>query len=313
MGCCFLEENGLHHGDIRPFNIFLTYDNAHARICDNGLLNAIKSNYYKRLCGDIDVYLSPEQLEAFQNKEINPQFDVEKSDIYSLGMTLLHALTLESPLKTVYDRINPYILHSNVDDQLIVCKERYSFQLVDLLRQMLMQEPLQRLTFKEALAEIIQNNQQLNAQHQVYKSHKNEWPPIQTTYQHNPYPAAIENSYVKYSQPQVMFQQSPIIPQHQFVQPMIQQPQKFIKYPQQGMMYQNIPVQQAAPLNSSLMLARFQDNQPKLNSNYFYDEKEIDRRVQEAISKTEQTIRNNQKFQESYGPMIKLFSDFYNI
>ena len=36
MGCCFLEERGIHHGDIRPFNIFLTYDNAHAKICDNG-------------------------------------------------------------------------------------------------------------------------------------------------------------------------------------------------------------------------------------------------------------------------------------
>ena len=49
MGCCFLEEKGLHHGDIRPFNIFLTFDNSHARVCDNSLINFNKNFIIKRL------------------------------------------------------------------------------------------------------------------------------------------------------------------------------------------------------------------------------------------------------------------------
>lgn len=30
------------------------------KIADNGFLNPIKNNYFKRLCGEVDVYLSPE-------------------------------------------------------------------------------------------------------------------------------------------------------------------------------------------------------------------------------------------------------------
>lgn len=38
------------------------------KICDNGLLNAIKNNYFQRLAGDIDVLLSPELLTAYSQK-----------------------------------------------------------------------------------------------------------------------------------------------------------------------------------------------------------------------------------------------------
>ena len=47
----YLQEQGYFHGDIRPFNIFIK-EPLEAKLADNSFLNAVKNNYFKKLCGD---------------------------------------------------------------------------------------------------------------------------------------------------------------------------------------------------------------------------------------------------------------------
>lgn len=84
----YLSENRLVHRDIKPSNILIDKDGT-PKLADLGLIKDMQVDSGLTTPGTVvgtPAYMSPEQIQADKNIDI-------RSDIYSLGATLLHALT----------------------------------------------------------------------------------------------------------------------------------------------------------------------------------------------------------------------------
>lgn len=80
-------------GDIRPKNIYLDQNGA-VKIADFTLIPDNRNGFFTTMMGKDRAYLSPLLINAIKNKENRPENDKFKSDVFSLGMTLLESATL---------------------------------------------------------------------------------------------------------------------------------------------------------------------------------------------------------------------------
>ena len=94
-------------------------------------------------------------MKAYQRKESNPDYDVYRSDVYSLGMTLLEAASLREPESNFYDWTNLEIQHKTINRALQDLDSVYSAELVNTIRIMLEEEERIRPDFLGLNAVII--------------------------------------------------------------------------------------------------------------------------------------------------------------
>lgn len=78
---------GLFHGDIKPDNILFD-ENMHAKLVDFGIASLASQGRSNELWGT-PYYIAPEKVQKKKNSA--------RSDIYSLGATLYHAIAAEPP------------------------------------------------------------------------------------------------------------------------------------------------------------------------------------------------------------------------
>jgi len=105
------------------------------------------SGYKKRL-QNIDYYtpLSPEQMECYRLKIHNATYNIEKSSMFSLGVTILCCLTNEH-FTYFYDFSRSDVLFTKIVECLD--KIRYSALLKGVLSNMLNVKPNNRPSFNE--------------------------------------------------------------------------------------------------------------------------------------------------------------------
>jgi serine/threonine protein kinase len=85
------KERGYHHGDIQPKNIFID-PHGFIKMSDNSLINYGRTGYLKMIFEPgYKAALSPQLLLAYRSKELHPNHDPIKSDIFSIGITCLCA------------------------------------------------------------------------------------------------------------------------------------------------------------------------------------------------------------------------------
>jgi len=89
-GLVHAHERGVIHRDIKPHNILIT-ESGDVKVTDFGVARALDATYATRTGSYLGtaLYSSPEQL---RGDEVTP-----KSDVYSLGVTLYHAATGQTP------------------------------------------------------------------------------------------------------------------------------------------------------------------------------------------------------------------------
>jgi len=132
-----LQKNSISHEDLKPSSIFISKMGVYKVTQHNFAGNNIPA-YHQRLSGiaDARTYLSPELLENLQRYELRPKHNPWKSDVFSLGMTLLHAATLNS-CDRMYDWNSQTLDFEELGERLASLRPRYSENFQDFLQTML--------------------------------------------------------------------------------------------------------------------------------------------------------------------------------
>lgn len=131
----FLQENKIYHGDIRPFNIFITASKDY-KICDTGLFRTTAPAWLADGLESKSHYPSPQYFKGLDFEANNVEYDRAKNDVFSLGMTMLETALLEKP-EGVYDWDTYTVNAARVEElitQLSQVKEKYSETLIQTIR-----------------------------------------------------------------------------------------------------------------------------------------------------------------------------------
>ena len=333
-----MQTHGISHGDYRPNQILLTEganDDGQIQFADNGLVGQFRNNYLRTFSGAGKGYLTPYLMKAYAKLIPSPEYDVYKTDVYSLGMTLLYAATLKDPNHHFYDWISKEVNYKQIERAVEDISERYSKQFTEYILAFLEEDDDLRADFAAlsghqvglATKPVLTGSvlppiktapripvpppvQYKPAQYQSYV------PPVQSYV-----PPVLNQSYAPPVQSYVppVLNQAYAPPLQSFVPPVlnksyappvhVSQPygqplQSYIQPPQFTQSY-------AQPLQGSMVLPQSQPlyvsqqaqayggiryvNQPSPVKRFenVEDLSDLDRRVQEAIRTTEETINRN--------------------
>ena len=154
----YLHNNSIIHRDIKPSNIFLMKNNT-IKLGDFGVSKNISSLRRTKTVIGTPLYLAPELI---QNQEYS--FEV---DIWSLGVTFCHMMTLEFPFEgRKTEKLYENILQKNMNKK-ILNKENnnynenilknYSKDFINLIDELMSINPKDRPTAKQILEKNIIN------------------------------------------------------------------------------------------------------------------------------------------------------------
>ncbi|CAD8180357.1 unnamed protein product [Paramecium pentaurelia] len=253
----YLEEQNKVLGDIRPCNIQLSDD---LKMAELGILKPDQTGYQRQINNQEVAYLSPEQLYSLNNPSITA-----KSDVYSLGVTMLECSTLMSG-KNLYksNRIDGHLLQQLLET---VKQLGYSNPWYRMVRELLKEQPDERPSYQDIYDALKQFEVQiLNLQ------------PFSLIYQQPSIPqqsiSPYRPQYQQYSQslpPQHQQQQTqnqvPVQFQQQFQQQqqVVQQPQQIHTLPQQpSYQYQQQVLPQQQPILASQLPQQQTQQQPTI-------------------------------------------------
>lgn len=104
---------------------------------DLGLISLYRDNFHLTISGVECGYLTPSLLEHIREGNYNPDYDVYKADVFSLGVTLLECATLLNPTENFYAQKQHYYLSNNVKKGLNYVFNNYSNFFYELLINML--------------------------------------------------------------------------------------------------------------------------------------------------------------------------------
>ncbi|CAD8079113.1 unnamed protein product [Paramecium sonneborni] len=135
------------HGNLTPDYVLIEKIKGEVKL--NNCTQLTGYNHYKRiLSGDSLWYLSPELLGALGKKDLRPEFNNEKSEVYQLGLMALEFWG-SCNIQEIYDKQN-YTINENVIQQSVdEFGVRNGYVLKNVIKQMLQVDPNQRPTMSE--------------------------------------------------------------------------------------------------------------------------------------------------------------------
>ena len=150
----FLEKNEIAHRDIKPQNI-LIFENNVFKITDFGEARAIQNSVENATLRGSELYMSPALYNGLKYNKKNINHNVYKSDVYSLGLCLIYALTLNQQILTDLREIISMKVLGNMLSKSI--KKNYSKKMIDLVIKMLDFDEKKRFSFQDIQKYIDEN------------------------------------------------------------------------------------------------------------------------------------------------------------
>ena len=174
LALIYLQKNEIIHRDIKPSNIFLMADDT-IKLGDFGISKKVSISSDIKIFIGTPIYTSPEII-----NKIDFSF---KTDIWSLGVTFLHLISLKVPFLgyedgSVYENIlnrnlNPDILNKEKNGFKEYITKKYSKELLDLVDRMISINPDDRPDAKDILNQNI-IKQRMQSYLQENKFNENE-------------------------------------------------------------------------------------------------------------------------------------------
>ena len=138
-GIEYMHNNRIMHRDIKPENLILD-ETLNVKICDFGYSCYFEDeNPRSTICGTF-FYYPPEMLED--------QKHTLKVDIWCLGVLLYELLHCQPP----YFGLNLKDLHNSIKTRELELREDISAECIDLVRKMLITDPVSRINIEEVLS-----------------------------------------------------------------------------------------------------------------------------------------------------------------
>ena len=145
-----LHEEEIIHRDIKPSNIYLMKDNT-IKLGDFGIAKDISGFHRTKSIKGTPLYTAPEIMEKRKKENRNKKYDY-KVDIWSLGVTMCHLMTLESPFDSKnesYENIlkgikNKNILNKEGNYYNDIIIKNYSKEFIDIIDEMMALDPEKR-------------------------------------------------------------------------------------------------------------------------------------------------------------------------
>lgn len=137
-GGAVLQSAKIFHGDLIPSNVFVTKE-GFIKIADQSLVTLGKTMYGRAFLQDLGTtcYLAPSQLQDLAARSEGQRASQFKTDIFSLGMSILQAAVLQESLADCYDFSNLKFSTSRLQQYLTEATKRYSSSFLELLNAML--------------------------------------------------------------------------------------------------------------------------------------------------------------------------------
>ena len=133
----FLQKRNISHRDIKPQNILVFKDKIY-KMADFGEAKQMENLNFSLANNSLrgtELYMSPLLFNGLRTGRVDVKHNLYKSDVYSLGLSLLYASTTDT--KSLYD-IRQFIDMKEVNAYLKkVLGKKYSNKFIDLLRLML--------------------------------------------------------------------------------------------------------------------------------------------------------------------------------
>ena len=141
LGLAYLQKESVGHGCISPIDIFIASDGT-IQVVDPSVATSspfvLQEGYY----------YSPEIMEYFRSPDdvATEDLDIFKSDVFALGMCVLHAALLEST-NDCFDYENCSVDYETINSKLALFAEHYPPELAELIASMLNEAPASRPDF----------------------------------------------------------------------------------------------------------------------------------------------------------------------
>ena len=153
-GLSYLQKKNITHRDIKPQNILLFRSNIF-KVADLGEAKNAENKNQKMTLRGSELYMSPLLYERYKNNRKDVSHNPYKSDVFSLGFSVLYAMNLNlNIIENIREFKNMKIIVNSINKDLDLGNHNYSEKLMQIIFKMIESDENKRYDFIELEKEL---------------------------------------------------------------------------------------------------------------------------------------------------------------